>query len=182
MVTAYIIGGVVLVGVVGIYYYNKLVRLDNQVENSWSQIDVQLKRRNDLIPNLVETVKGYTDHEKTVFNDVTEARSKLDEASSPKENAEANAMMSSALGRLFAVAEDYPDLKANENYLELQEELSSTENKIAYARQNYNDMVMKYNTAIESIPTNIIAGMGSFEQRELFDIPEEERDVPEVSF
>ena len=162
--------------------YNKLIALRNRVENAWAQVDVQLKRRFDLIPNIVETVKGYAKHEKSVFDEVTKARSAWMSASTVGEAAQASNMLSGALKSLFAVAEAYPELKANENFRQLQDELSQTEDKIAYSRQFYNDTVMKYNISIQQIPNNIIAGMFHFEKKELLEIPEEEKTAPKVSF
>ncbi len=162
--------------------FNAFVRLKNQVENAWSQIDVQLKRRTDLIPNLVETVKGYAKHEKTVFENVTKARSALMSAGNAKEAAAADNMLTGALKSLFAVAEAYPDLKANQNFMQLQEELTGTENKVAASRQYYNDTVMEYNTKRESFPSNVIAGLFHFAEKDLFEIPEAEKAVPKVSF
>lgn len=164
--------------------YNRLVKLRNRVENAWHQIDVQLNRRADLIPNLVQTVKGYAAHESGTFEAVTAARTALMNAKTVGENAEAEGMLTGALKSLFAVAEAYPDLKANQNFLALQEELSGTENKIAYARQFYNDSVMGYDVARQKFPANIVAGMFGFrEEREYFE-PEtpEAREVPKVSF
>lgn len=172
---------ILLFWVIGVY--NAFIRLKNQVENSWAQIDVQLKRRADLIPNLIETVKGYVSHEKTVLENVTKARSALMSAQGDvKKSAEAENMLSGALKSLFAVSEAYPDLKANQNFLQMQEELSETENKIAATRQYYNDTVMDYNTKRESFPSNIIAGMFSFKEKDMFEIAETERAVPKVSF
>ncbi|MCX8174689.1 MAG: LemA family protein [Candidatus Micrarchaeota archaeon] len=165
-----------------VFTYNYLITLRARIDNSWSQIDVQLKRRYDLIPNLVETVKGYAKHEKEVFTEVTKARAAMAKASTVEEKAAANNMLSSALKSLFAVAEGYPKLRANENFLQLQEELSGTESKIAYARQFYNDTVLSYNTAIASIPTNIIAGMFGFAPREFFKAGEKERKEFKVKF
>jgi LemA protein len=165
-----------------IFAYNGLVRLRNEVENSFAQIDVQLKRRNDLIPNLVETVKGYAKHEKSVFEEVTRARAAIMGAKTLEEKARASNMLSDTLKSLFAVAENYPQLKANENFIQLQEELSGTENKIAYSRQHYNDVVMEYNVRIQVFPTNIVAGAFRFTRKELFSAPESERAVPKVSF
>ncbi len=163
--------------------YNGLVRLKNQVKNAWSQIDVQLKRRHDLIPNLVETVKGYAGHEKTTLENVVKARAAAVSATGVEQQAKAEGELSSALGRLMVVVEQYPDLKANQNFLALQEELTSTENKIGFARQFYNDSVMTYNTRIESFPTNIVAGMFSFTQDAFFEIEvEAEREAPKVKF
>ncbi len=163
--------------------YNGLVRLKNQVKNAWSQIDVQLKRRHDLIPNLVETVKGYAGHEKTTLENVVKARAAAVSATGVEQQAKAEGELSSALGRLMVVVEQYPDLKANQNFLALQEELTSTENKIGFARQFYNDSVMTYNTRVESFPTNIVAGMFSFTQDAFFEIEvEAEREAPKVKF
>ena len=152
--------------------YNRLVRLRNRIENAWSQIDVQLRRRYDLIPNLVETVKGYAAHEKEVFQKVTEARSKAINASGVEKQGQAENMLTGALKSLFAVAERYPDLKANQNFMMLQEELAGTESKIAYARQFYNDTVMKYDTVREVFPSSMIANMFNFKEREYFEIEE----------
>ena len=183
MVIAWIIVGVVVVvALLIIGLYNALVRLKNQVDNSWAQIDVQLKRRNDLIPNLIETVKGYAKHEKGVLTDVTKARTKMLQAGSIEEKANASNMLSNTLKSLFAVSEAYPDLKANQNFLQLQEELTGTENKISYSRQNYNDMVMRFNTKIELFPNNVFAGMLNFTKRDSFVTPEKEKEVPKVKF
>ena len=172
-----VIAGVFVIGI-----YNRIIQLENRVGNAWGQIDVQLKRRTDLVPNLVETVKGYAEHEQSIFSEVAKSRQAMMNAGSVPQQAEAANMMSGALGRLFAIAENYPDLKANENYRVLQEELSSIESKIAYARQFYNDAVLQYNNAIETIPGVLLAGpMGKKEQVYL-EIPETERQVPEVSF
>jgi len=162
--------------------FNGLVVLRNRIENAWSQIDVQLKRRTDLIPNLVETVKGYASHEKEVFQRVTEARSALMGAQGVKSQAEANNMLTGALKSLFAVAEAYPELKANQNFMMLQEELSGTESKIAYARQFYNDTVLKYDNMREKFPTNIVASMFNFAAREYFEAGEAEREPVKVKF
>ncbi len=163
--------------------YNGLVRERNEVKNSWAQIDVQLKRRHDLIPNLVETVKGYAAHEKNTLDSVVQARTRAVSAQGVGERAKAEGELGGALGRLMLVVEQYPDLKANQNFLALQEELTSTENKIGFARQYYNDSVMKYNTRIQSVPTNIVAGMFNFQQKEFFELEEPaERAVPQVKF
>ena len=172
---------IVIVGWV-VAMYNGLVVLRNRIENAWSQIDVQLKRRTDLIPNLVETVKGYAAHEKEVFTKVTEARAALMKAEGVRDQAEANNMLTGALKSLFAVAENYPELKANQNFLMLQEELSGTESKIAYARQFYNDTVLKYDNKREKFPSNIIATMFGFKEREYFAIDEAEREPVKVDF
>ena len=167
--------------VVGIY--NGLVRLRNAVKNAWSQIDVQLKRRHDLIPNLVETAKGYMTHERETFEAITKARNLAQNANSVPEQGAAEAGLSQALSNFFVVVENYPDLKANENFLQIQEELTSTENKIGFARQAYNDSVMTFNNKIEMFPSNIIAGMFNFTKSDFFEIEDAtERDVPKVSF
>ncbi len=165
-----IVFAVIVVFVVGIY--NGLVNLRNRSENAWSQVDVQLRRRYDLIPNLVETVKGYAKHEKETFQTVTEARSKAINAGTVKEQGDAENMLSGALKSLFAVVESYPDLKANQNFLMMQEELAGTEGKIAYARQFYNDSIMKFNTKQQVFPSNIIANMFNFQEKEYFEIEE----------
>lgn len=166
--------------------YNGLVGLRNRVKNSWSQIDVQLKRRHDLIPNLVETAKGYMKHESETFKAVTEARSKAMNASdsgSVKDIGQAEADLSGSLAKLLLTVENYPELKANENFLSLQEELTSTENRIAFSRQAYNDDVMTFNNKIEMFPSNIVAGMFNFEKREFFEIEDKaEKQTPKVSF
>lgn len=162
--------------------YNRLVVLRNRIQNAWSQIDVQLKRRTDLIPNLVETVKGYAAHEKEVFQKVTEARTAMMSAQSVRESAEADNMLTGALKSLFAVAEAYPELKANQNFMMLQEELAGTESKIAYARQFYNDTVLKYDNMRERFPSNLIANMFSFAEKEYFRAEEGEREPVKVSF
>ena len=172
----------VLVIVVAVYYYNKIVQLDNRIENAWGQIDVQLKRRADLVPNLVETVKGYAAHEKTVLENVTRARAALLGAKSRQESMEAEGMLEQALGRLFAVAEAYPDLKANRNFLQLQDELTHTENKVSYARQHYNDAVLAYNNAVTTIPGNLFAGPMGKTRKAMLEIPQADREVPRVSF
>jgi len=161
---------VIALYVVGLY--NSLVTLRNRCDNAWAQVDVQLKRRYDLIPNLVETVKGYAKHEREVFEKVTQARNMAIAASGVKDQGAAENMLSGALKSLFAVAEAYPELKANQNFLMLQEELAGTESKIAYARQFYNDVVMKFNTKQQIFPSNIIAGMFQFKLKEYFEIEE----------
>ena len=165
-----------------IILYNGLIRLKNQVKNSWAQIDVQLKRRNDLIPNLVETVKGYMKHEKTVLENVTKARSAIMKAGSMEKKAEASNMLSSTLKSLFAVSENYPQLKANENFMQLQEEITGTENKISYARQHYNDITTKFNIKIQLFPNNIFANMLGFGKENLFKATEAERKNVKVKF
>jgi len=184
-IIALIVIGVLLllavVWVVGIY--NGLVRKRVQTENAWSQIDVQLKRRHDLIPNLVNTVKGYASHERETLEAVTKARQQAVDASGVADQAAAENLLTGALRQLFALSEAYPDLKASQNFQQLQEELVSTENKISFARQHYNDTVSRLNTAIQSFPTNVIAGMFNFEEREFFEIEDPAaREVPEVQF
>lgn len=179
-----IIGGVV-VGVVvvgGALMYNSLITAKNRVKNSWAQIDVQLTRRQDLIPNLIESVKGYMKHEREVLQNVTEARTALMNAGSVKEKAKANNMLSDTLKNLFAVAENYPKLRASENFMQLQEELVGTENKVAYARQHYNDTVMEFNTKIQSVPYNLLAGLFNFKEHDLFEATSEERKPVKVKF
>ncbi|MBE0475830.1 MAG: LemA family protein [Coriobacteriia bacterium] len=173
---------VVAIAVFLIALYNRLVTLRNRVDNAWSQIDVQLKRRYDLIPNLVETVKGYAAHERETLEKVVQARQMAIDAKSVAEQGQAENMLTSTLRSLFAVAEAYPDLKANQNFLHLQEELSGTESKIAYARQFYNDSVMTLNTAMQSFPANMVAGPMGFSPREYFEIEVAAREAPQVSF
>ena len=163
-------------------YYNRIIRLENRIDNSWAQIDVQLKRRADLIPNLMETVKGYMKHEKEVLENVTKARSALMKAKSPQENIDADNMLTGALKSLFAVAENYPDLKANQNFLNLQDELTNTENKVAYSRQHFNDSVLSYNNLVETIPGKWFAGFMNKKTRDMLQIPEASREVPKVKF
>jgi len=165
--------------------FNGLVRLRNQVKNAWAQIDVQLKRRHDLIPNLVETVKGYMKFERETLEAVTKARNIAQQAvgSGVGAQAKAEGELSGALSRLLAVVERYPDLKANQNFLKLQEELTSTENKISFSRQFFNDSVLNYNNKIQMFPSNVIAGMTNFKQSEFFEVPvAAEREAPKVSF
>ena len=176
-----VIIGVVAVAAIGIY--NGLIIARNRCDNSWAQVDVQLRRRYDLIPNLVETVKGYAKHEREVFEKVTQARTSAINAGTVKDQAQAENMLSGALKTLFAVAENYPELKANQNFLQLQEELSGTESKIAYARQFYNDMVMKFNQKQQVFPASIIANMFGFKEKEYFEIEEPAAKEPvKVSF
>jgi LemA protein len=178
----YIVGIVIFIFLGFIYIYNSLITLKNRIDDAWAQIDVQVKKRADLVPNLVGTVKGYAAHERDVLEKVTEARSAVMKAASVKEAAGAQDMLTGALKSLFAVAENYPDLKASQNFLSLQEELSGIEGKIAYARQFYNDSVMAFNTKIEKIPANIVAGILGYKAREYFEIKEAEKAVPKVEF
>jgi LemA family protein len=166
--------------VVGVY--NGLVKSRMQTREAWSQIDVQLKRRNDLIPNLIETVKGYAKYEGDTLAKVTQLRQQVAQASSPAEAMAASDALSRQVAGIFAVAENYPDLKANTNFMQLQEELTNTENKISYARQLYNSVTSNYNVKLETFPTNVIAGMFGFKQAEFLQVPEEEKAVPKVDF
>ena len=177
-----IVGLVVLLGLILVMLYNKLVRLRNRAENAWAQVDVQLRKRYDLIPNLVETVKGYATHERETFEAVTNARAAAQQAQGVEQQAQAENMLTAALGRLIAVAEAYPELRATENFQQLQAELSDVEQNIAVARQVYNDTVLTYDTAIESVPTNIIAGMFNFKPRAYFETEDVTRDAPRVQF
>jgi len=186
MIVVYVIVGIIVVLLfVLIGFYNGLIRLRNQVKNAWAQIDVQLKRRYDLIPNLVETVKGYMTHERETLEAVTKARNLAQQVSSAGAGArgKAEGELSAALSRLLAVAESYPDLKANQNFLALQEELTSTENKISFSRQYYNDSVLRYNNKTQIFPSNVVAGMFRFKADEFFEVTvPEERAAPRVSF
>jgi LemA protein len=186
MIAVYVIIGIIVVLlVIFIAIYNGLVGLRNQVKNAWAQIDVQLKRRHDLIPNLIETVKGYMKYERATLEAVTKARNLAQQMASAGagERAKAEGELSGALARLLAVVERYPDLKANQNFLALQEELTSTENKISFSRQYYNDSVLKYNNQIQMFPSNMVAGMTGFKAGEFFEVTAEaEREAPKVSF
>jgi len=173
---------VVLVGLYVVFSYNGLVSLRNRIENAWAQIDVQLKRRYDLIPNLVETVKGYASHERETLDAVIEARNAGMNAAGPHDQAEAENQITGALKSLFALSEAYPDLKANQNFAQLQEELTGTEGRIAYARQFYNDTVYRYNTKIQSFPSNVLANAFSFAEREYFEADDESRGPTQVQF
>jgi LemA protein len=176
------LGIVVLLVAIVIGIYNSLVSLRNRIENAWAQIDVQLKRRYDLIPNLVETVKGYATHEQETLEKVIQARNMAVSATGVEGQAQAENMLTGALKSLFAVSEAYPDLKANQSFLQLQEELTGTEGRIAYARQFYNDSVYKYNTKIQSFPAVILAGMFRFTEREYFETDDESRGPVQVQF
>lgn len=168
------------VPLLGILFYNRLVGLNNQVKNAWRQIDVQLKRRHDLIPNLVEVVKDYMSYEQETLQKVIQARNQAVGARSPQEAIAAEGVLGGALGKLFALMENYPDLKANENVARLMEELSATENKISFSRQFYNDSVMALNNGIQSFPSNIVAGLFGFREATYFEVPETETAVPKV--
>jgi LemA protein len=173
----------IVLALVVVAIYNRLVRLRNRVENAWAQVDVQLRRRYDLIPNLVETVKGYASHERATFEEVTRARTAAQQATTVAQQAEAENVLTAAIGRLFAVAEAYPELRATENFQQLQAELANTEEKIRIARQVYNDSVLTYENARETVPTNIVAGVFSFEEKPYFEIEEPAvREAPRVSF
>jgi LemA protein len=182
IVVIIIVAVVVLLVVYGIVQYNGLVRLRNRVEGAWAQIDVQLKRRYDLIPNLVETVKGYAAHERETLEAVIQARNVAVSASGPAEQAQSENMLTGALRQLFALSEAYPDLKANQNFLALQEELTGTEGRIAYARQYYNDAVQTYNTKLQTFPSNIFGNLFKFTEREYFEADEESRGNVAVQF
>src|SRR5512138_85514 len=178
-----VIGCIVVLVAFVIGIFNRLVTLKLRTGEAWSQIDVQLKRRSDLVPNLVETVKGYAAHEKSVFENVTKARAMINEAGGDVgKTLEANNMLTGALKSLFAVAEAYPDLKANQNFLMLQEELTSTEDRVAYARQFYNDSVLNYNNKIQTFPRNVIANSFSFQKREFFEVAPEDTGPVKVQF
>jgi LemA protein len=177
-----VVGLVVLLGLALVLLYNRLVRLRNRVENAWAQVDVQLRRRYDLIPNLVETVKGYASHERATFEEVTRARTAAQEAKTVAEQGEAENMLTAAIGRLFAVAEAYPELRATENFQQLQADLTDTEGKIAVSRQVYNDTVLTYNNAIQTIPANLVAGMLGFGPRQFFETEDATREAPRVAF
>lgn len=177
-----IVGVIVLLAVVVVVIYNGLVRDRNRVDNAWSQVDVQLKRRYDLIPNVVETVKGYATHEQQTFERVTQARSAAQAAEGPADQAEAENFLTSALRQLFAVAEDYPELRASENFQGLQAELSETENRIAVSRQIYNDTVLTFNNRVQQVPTNVVASVFGFSEREFFEAGDEAEEAPAVEF
>jgi len=176
--------GIIVAGIVLyiIIVYNSLIVLRNRIKNAWAQVDVQTKKRYDLVPNLVETVKGYAKHEKTVFENITKARTAIMKAGDVKSKAKAENMLTGALKSLFAVAENYPNLKASQNFMQLQEELSGIENKIAYARQFYNDSVLAFNNKIQVFPANIIAGLFGFKEQDYFEIEEAARKNVKVSF
>jgi LemA protein len=180
--------GIIIAVVVGVLVliliaiYNRLVRLRNRTDNAWAQVDVQLKRRYDLIPNLVEAVKGYASHERTTFEEVTRARAAAQEATGIADQAAAENVLTGALRRLFALAEAYPELRASENFQQLQGELAETENKISVSRQIYNDTTLTYNNAVQTVPSNLVAGMFGFRSREYFEVEGEARSAPEVRF
>jgi len=183
MKTIIVLGVIALIAVFIIAQYNRLVRLNITVDEAWAQIEVQLKRRADLIPNLVETVKGYAKHEQSTFDAVVAARAKATSASTVADTAAADGMVTQALRGLLAVAEAYPDLKASANFLSLQEELSTTENKVSFARQFYNDNVRSLNTAVKTIPSSLFAGVAKVTEREFYEVEDpQDRNVPNVKF
>jgi len=183
MKTIIVLGVIALIAVFIIAQYNRLVRLNITVDEAWAQIEVQLKRRADLIPNLVETVKGYAKHEQSTFDAVVAARAKATTASTVADTAAADGMVTQALRGLLAVAEAYPDLKASSNFLSLQEELSTTENKVSFARQFYNDNVRSLNTAVKTIPSSLFAGLAKVSEREFYEVEDpQDRNVPNVKF
>ena len=184
MIWLIVLLAVVLLLVVGlVVLYNRFVRLRNRVDNAWAQVEVQLKRRWDLIPNLVETVKGYAAHERETFEAVTNARAAAQQAKTPGEAAQAEGILGQALGRLFAVAEAYPELQADENFRQLQTEVAETENRVAVSRQVYNDTVLTFNNAIQTVPGVFFAGFFGFDKREFFDVEDDaQREPPQVSF
>jgi LemA protein len=182
VVVGILVVAVVVVLVALALLYNRLVRLRNRTENAWSQVDVQLRRRYDLIPNLVETVKGYAEHEKSTFEEVTKARTAAQQAQGVEQQASAENALTAAIGRLFAVAEAYPQLRATENFQQLQAQLAETEQKIAVSRQVYNDAVLTYDNALETVPTNIVAGIFNFTPRAYFETDGAAREAPAVQF
>ena len=178
-----VIAIVVILALVVVAIYNRLVRFRNRAENAWAQVDVQLRRRYDLIPNLVEAVKGYASHERATFEEVTKARTAAQQAQTVDEQGKAENLLTQAIGRLFAVAEAYPELRATENFQQLQGQLEETETKIAVSRQVYNDAVLTYDTALETVPTNIVGNLFSFEARQYFEVEEPAaREAPRVQF
>lgn len=182
--TVLIIVIALLVVIAGWFFgtYNKLINLRNKKDDQWSQIEVQLKRRADLIPNVIETVKGYAKHEKSTFEEVIKARNTYVSAKTPEDEMKASGEVTQALNKLFALAESYPDLKANENFLSLQNDLKETEDKISYARQFYNDTVLSYNNKVEMVPSNIVANIANFKKASFFEAEEKDKEVPKVSF
>ncbi|MEK6896399.1 MAG: LemA family protein [Nanoarchaeota archaeon] len=177
-----LIGVIVVIALIFIYYYNRFTVLSNRIDNSLSQIDVQLKKRADLVPNLLETVKGYAKHEKSIMLEVTKARASVLSASGIQDKMKAGVKLQTALGSLFAVAENYPQLKANENFAQLQQELAAIEDKIAYSRQFYNDSILSYNNSVETFPGTFFARMYSHKEKPFLEIPAEQKAVPKVSF
>jgi LemA protein len=177
-----LIAVLLLLALAVVVIYNRLVRLRNRSENSWAQVDVQLRRRYDLIPNLVEAVKGYASHERATFEEVTQARTAAQQAQGVEEQAKAENMLTAALGRLFAVAEAYPELRATENFQQLQAQLAEVEQNIVISRQVYNDAVLSYENALETVPTNVVAGVFNFQPRAYFETEDVTREAPSVQF
>jgi LemA protein len=177
-----LIAVILLLALAIVVIYNRLVRLRNRSENSWAQVDVQLRRRYDLIPNLVEAVKGYASHERATFDEVTQARTAAQQAQGVEEQAKAENVLTAALGRLFAVAEAYPELRATENFQQLQAQLAEVEQNIVISRQVYNDAVLSYENALETVPTNVVAGMFNFQPRAYFETEDVTREAPSVQF
>ena len=177
-----VVGIIVILLIIVAITYNSLVVLRNKKDDQWSQIDVQLKRRADLIPNLVETVKGYAKHESDTLEEVIQARNSFTSSKTPQEEMKSSNMLTDAVSKLFALAESYPDLKANQNFMSLQNDLKETEEKIAIARQFYNDTVLTYNNKVQTVPTNIIASLFGFKKADFFEIQETEKEMPKVSF
>ncbi len=175
-------GAVLLIAMMLISTYNGLVKINEEVEAKWSAVETDLQRRNDLIPNLVSTVQGYAEHEAEVYESITDARAKMSGAMTPEEAAAADSELSAALGRLLAISESNPELKANENFIQLQDELAGTENRIAVSRKDYNEQAKSYNTEVKSFPKNIIAGMFGFDEKEYFEAVEGAENAPEVNF
>jgi LemA protein len=173
---------ILLLALAVVVIYNRLVRLRNRSENSWAQVDVQLRRRYDLIPNLVEAVKGYASHERATFDEVTQARTAAQQAQGVEEQAKAENVLTAALGRLFAVAEAYPELRATENFQQLQAQLAEVEQNIVVSRQVYNDAVLSYENALETVPTNVVAGVFNFQPRAYFETEDVTREAPSVQF
>ncbi len=176
------LGILIVIALMFIIYYNRFVSLENNIDNSLSQIDVQLKKRAELVPNLIETVKGYAKHEKGIMKEVTDARKALMSAKTLPQKMKAGAELQSALKSIFAIAENYPDLKANQNFLQLQQELSAIEDKVAYSRQYYNDSILSFNNSVETFPGNFFAKLYNKKEREFLQIPAEQKAVPKVSF
>ena len=183
MIPLLIIAIVIVIAVIILFsYYNRIIKLENRIDNAWAQINVQLKKRADLVPNLVETVKGYAEHEKEIMEEVSKSRERMVNAGSREEAAKAGNELGKALKSIFAVAENYPDLKASENFKELQDELSAIENKIAYARQHYNDSVMQFNNTVETYPGKLFADMMNKEEKDMLEIETADKELPDVEF
>lgn len=183
MIIGIVIGGILLIIIIWFFTtYNKLINLRNKKDDQWSQIEVELKRRADLLPNLVETVKGYAKHESSTLEEVISARNTYLSANTPEDEMKASGAITDVLSKLFALSENYPDLKANQNFLSLQNDLKETEDKISYARQFYNDAVLSYNNKVEMVPSNIVAGITNFKKATFFEVDNKDKEVPNVSF